>query len=420
MKARLKDQTKEELLARTPILRGLPAGEIQRLADFLSVKELPPDSILFREGEIGDRFYIVIQGQLEVIKALGTLEERLIGVRGPGEFIGEQSLINRTGLRTATIRSTGQAYLWEMSRSDFDRFLRLQPSIAYEMLEVLGDRLTIAHDASIKDLQAKNRELQRAYDELKAAQAQIIEKERLERELQLASEIQKGILPQILPHMEGYNFGTRMMPARAVGGDFYDVFSLGEHKMGILIGDVADKGVPAAIFMAKTHALVYAEAKRIASPVKVLQRVNQHLIRIGEASLFVTILYGVLDSRTREFAYARAGHELPILMNATGQAVLAAQGQGQLMGVLEDPVFDNQILSIPPGGTLLLYTDGILDARNPRGAAFGLAQLMDNMPALAGRSAQEVCDRLWQRITGYKEDAPQDDDVTLVAVHSTD
>ncbi len=409
---------KEKLLARAPLFSGLPEDEIHKLTETLSVQEVPPGTILFQEGDIGDRFYIIIQGQIEVIKALGTPEERFIGLRGPGEFVGELSLINRAGLRTASVRSLGPVHLWEMSHKEFDDLLHRQPSMAFELINVLSQRLTAAHDSTIEDLQRKNKELTRAYEELKAAQAQIIEKERLERELQVAFEIQTSILPQTLPELTGYDFGAMMVPARAVGGDFYDIISLSSNKVGIVVGDVADKGVPSAIFMAQTHALLYAMASRNATPSRVLKRVNQLLLKIGESSLFVTILYGVLDKRTNTFAYARAGHELPIIVTSDGQVDLAPYEQGQLMGILDKPILDEQTITVPPGGMVLLYTDGVTDARHANGDSFGLERLMGELEHLDNGSAQELCDKLWQTLCTFQDKTAQEDDVTMVTVRS--
>lgn len=411
---------KEKLLARAPLFSSLPDDEIKKLTQTLRVLEMPPNTVLFHEGDIGDRFYIIIQGQIEVIKALGTPEERLIGLRGPGEFIGELSLINRAGLRTASIRSLGPAHLWEMSHSEFDDLLHRQPSMAFELINVLSERLTTAHDSTIKDLQTKNLELTNAYEELKAAQAQIIEKERLERELQVAFEIQTSILPQILPNLDGYDFGALMVPARAVGGDFYDIIPLSSDKVGIIIGDVADKGVPSAIFMAQTHALLYAMATRKASSARVLQRVNELLIKIGESSLFVTVLYGVLDKRTNLFSYARAGHELPITVTADRKAKIAPYEQGQLMGILDKPILDEQTMSIPPGGMVLLYTDGVIDARHKNGESFGMERLITELERLQDGSAQVRCNRLWETLCKFQSKDAQEDDVTLVIIQSTD
>jgi serine phosphatase RsbU (regulator of sigma subunit) len=410
---------KEKLLARAPIFKGLPEEEIKKLTETLRVLEIPPSTILFQEGDVGDRFYIIIQGQIEVIKAIDTPEERLIGVRGPGEFVGELSLINRAGLRMASVRSSGPAHLWEMSHEEFDDLLHQQPSMAFELINVLSQRLTTAHDSTITDLQNKNRELTKAYEELKAAQEQIIEKERLEKELQVAFEIQTSILPQTLPELDGYNFGALMVPARAVGGDFYDIISLSPDKVGIIIGDVADKGVPSAIFMSQTHALLYAMATRDAPPDRVLQRVNELLLKIGESSLFVTVLYGVLDKRTNHFTYARAGHELPIIISADGKAETAPYDQGQLMGVLEEPILDEQIVTIPPGGMIFLYTDGVIDARHANGDSFGMERLINEVGNSRAGSAQEECDRLWQSLSTFQSKDAQEDDVTLVVIKST-
>jgi len=410
---------KEKLLAHTPLFMGLPEDEISRLSETLRVLEAPPGKVLFQEGEIGDRFYIIIQGQIEVIKALGTPEERSIGFRGPGEFVGELSLINRSGLRTASVRSSGPAHLWEMSHEEFDDLLHRQPMMTFELINVLSERLTNAHDSTIKDLQEKNLELTEAYEELKAAQAQIIEKERLERELQVAFEIQTGILPQTLPDLEGYDFGALMVPARAVGGDFYDIVPLSTNKVGIIIGDVADKGVPSAIFMAQTHALLYAMAKRDTTPAQVLLHVNELLLKIGESSLFVTVLYGVLDRTTNLFSYARAGHELPIIITAKGKAEIAPYDQGQLMGILDDLILDEQTLSVPSGGMILLYTDGVIDARHTNGESFGMERLIDVIKQIHRGSAQEQCDQLWQTLCEFQSKDAQEDDVTIVAVKST-
>lgn len=410
---------KEKLLAQAPIFKGLPDEEIKKLTDSLRELEVPPSTTLFREGDPGDRFYIIIQGHIEVIKALDTPEERLIGIRGPGEFVGELSLINRAGLRTASVRSSGPAHLWEMSHKEFDELLHEQPSMAFELINVLSERLTTAHDSTIKDLQQKNLELTRAYEDLKAAQAQIIEKERLEKELQVAFEIQTSILPQTLPELDGYDFGALMVPARAVGGDFYDIISLSPDKVGIIIGDVADKGVPSAIFMSQTHALLYAMATRDTPPDRVLQRVNQLLLKIGESNLFVTVLYGVLDKRTNQFTYARAGHELPIIVSADGKAETASYDQGQLMGVLEGPILDEQTISIPPGGIMYLYTDGVIDARHANGDSFGMERLIDEVSNSRDGTAQDLCDRLWQSLCAFQSKNAQEDDVTLVVIKST-
>jgi phosphoserine phosphatase RsbU/P len=406
----------KQLLRRIPLFEVLPDKEIDFLADTLQVVEMLPNTILFREGDPGDRFYIVIDGKVEAVKALGTTEERVMGVRGPGQFIGVLSLMNRDGLRTASVRSIGSVQLWEMTHAEFDAMLVRQPALAYQVLRVLGERMIASETDTITDLREKNRQLAEMFAELEAAQAQIIEKEKLEHELQVAYQIQMSILPRSLPQVAGYDFGAMMVPARVVGGDFYDIFRLGRYKVGLMIGDVADKGMPSAIFMARTHALLYAELNRGSSPVPVLKRVNRYLGQINASPLFVTVLLGILDTRSAEFHYGRAGHELPILVTGDSRSERFPWRQGQLLGILDDPVIDEQWVVIPPGGTVLLYTDGLADERNPQEVPFGLNGVIETLRVSHTQPASEICATFLQRISAYQQGMPQDDDITMVVV----
>lgn len=407
---------KNELLRQVPLFKTLTNREMERLATTLARCEFPPGSVIFKEGEVGDRFYIISEGKVEAIKALGTADERLLGIRGPGEFIGELSLINRTGLRTASIRTLDAVKLWEMTLGEFDALLLRQPSLAYEVVRVLGDRLIESEADTIKDLREKNIQLEKMYLELKAAQAQIIDKEKLEHELQVAYQIQMSILPRSLPQVSGYDFGAIMVPARVVGGDFYDLFQLDADRIGFMIGDVADKGMPSAIFMARTHAFLYAELNHDPSPVKVLKRVNRYLCQLSSNPLFVTVVLGILDTRKAELLYARAGHELPLLASWDGQVDRFPMRQGQLLGMLEDPLIDEQRIVIPPGGTVLLYTDGAADERNPQEATFGLQGVMATLGGIHTQPAGEICTAFIDAISTFQHGMPQDDDITLVVI----
>ncbi|MFH0342993.1 MAG: PP2C family protein-serine/threonine phosphatase [Chromatiales bacterium] len=406
---------KTSVLARVPLFGSLPRKEIEHLESTLQSVEAPPGTVLFREGGAGDHFYIVISGRTEVIKAMGTEEEQVIGVRGAGEFLGELSLFNRDGRHMATVRAVEQVRMLRMSRGDFDALLHRQPLLAYEMVRVLSERLTASHAAAIHDLQEKNRRLAEAYERLKAAQSQIIEKEKLERELQLAYEIQIGILPKVVPRSPAFNFGMRMAPARAVGGDFLDFIALSDQAMGAVVGDVTGKGVPAAIFMAQTRALWRAEASRFEAPGETLRRVNRHLLEMSDTGLFVTVLYGVLDIHSGRFDYARAGHELPILVDAAGRAELMPQGPGQPLGIIEEPRFDEATMIIPRSATLFLYTDGITDTVDAHEHAFGVDRLQAALRAQTGVPAQAMCDGLLKAVTDYQGSAPQYDDITMIA-----
>jgi sigma-B regulation protein RsbU (phosphoserine phosphatase) len=397
------------LLARIPLFSDLPETELDILIETLKVVELQPRDILFQEGETGEHFYVVADGKLEILRAAGTSDELLLNIIGQGEYLGEMSLIMPGGQRTATVRASVPSTLLVMSRAEFDDLLKRFPLLAYSMVRVSSQRLDSTNTATFRDLTEKNHQLLEAYNELKAAQVQLVEKERLERELQVAAEIQISILPDVLPVTPCFDFGACIDPARQVGGDFYDVFLVGENRIAVLIGDVADKGVPSAIFMARVHALIMAEADAFPTPEGVLRKVNAHVTRLEKSTQFVTALYGILD-------YARAGHEPPLLLTPEGVRRLP-HGPGMALGLWEDMTLDVGRVHLAPGSSLLLYTDGMTDCRDPQGEAFGLERIQDAFLTLRGLPAQEVCDRLLTTLLDYQQGANQDDDVTLVAIH---
>ncbi|MEJ2757128.1 MAG: PP2C family protein-serine/threonine phosphatase [Anaerolineales bacterium] len=246
----------------------------------------------------------------------------------------------------------------------------------------------------------------------------IIEKEKLEHELQVAQAIQESILPEILPQTETIHFGTFLKPARAVGGDFYDIFELDQHRIGIMIGDVTDKGVPSALVMAQTHALIYAEAMRKQSPQQVMEKVNQMVMRINQSGLFITAIYGILDLENNLFSYARAGHEIPLIKHHRQPSTLTPKSTGQPLGLLDDAVFDCQQVQFSPGIRLLLYTDGALDMHNTAGVQYGLSRLQKDFDTSDALSPQETCEFLYQKFAAHQEDTPQDDDITLILIQA--
>ena len=409
---------KEDLIARVPLFASLPRSEVRHLAQTLRPLTFPDQALLIREGKTDDRFYILLDGQVEIIKALGTDGERLLGVREAVSMIGEMSLFNREGQRTASVRTRTPARLLEMTRGEFDALLGRQPSLAYDMVRVLSQRLNEAENLTVRDLLEKNRQLAQAYDELKAAQAQIIEKEKLEAELDVARRIQRSILPRERPRLPGFDFGMLMEPMTSVGGDFFDFIPLGDGRLGIVIGDVSDHGAPAAIFMALTYSLLRAEATRASTPGEALRRVNRHLLDMNDSGMFVTILYGILDGATREFRFVRAGHDLPLVLDMRCEAIDLHLGVGQLLGVLPDPALDEQSVVLPPDGLLLMYTDGVTEAMDRDRKQFGVeglrALLHPGGPLRV--SAQGVCDAVREAVRAHTGSPAPQDDVTLVAV----
>ncbi len=408
----------DDLIAKIPLFQSVPAEQRRELVETFKPVDFPPGMIIAREGEQGDSFFVIISGEVEIIKAFNTPEARSFGIRSVGDFIGEMSLLERQGLRSATVRSVSQVTLLGINRGEFNLMLQRWPNLAIEMLHEMSLRLRSTEQATIHDLQEKNIQLTKAYAELKAAQAQIIEKEKLEKELQVARRIQSSFLPRELPKVKGYDFGARILPARAVGGDLYDFIPLSKERLGILVGDVSDKGVPAALFMALTSSLLRVEAYRTSSPVKLLQKVNHHLVEMDNDEMFVTILYGILDLSCGQFHYARAGHEIPILMDQDGNLIDPGFGQGQMLGILPDPVLDEQVIQLDPGSKLLIYTDGVTDATDDNEQPMDRERLLDLLQVNLRKPAQETADNLLAGIQAYQGKNPQFDDITLIVANA--
>jgi sigma-B regulation protein RsbU (phosphoserine phosphatase) len=291
--------------------------------------------------------------------------------------------------------------------------VRRHPSMTYELLRVMSVRLRAAHDGTIRDLHEKNQHLAQAYADLQAAQQQIIEQETLLRELRLAREIQESMLPTSLPQLAGFDIGARCLPARMVGGDFFDVIRLDAERVGIAIGDVSGKGVPAALFMALCSSLLRAEVSRGTPPEQALRLVNTQLITRNAQSMFVTLLYGVLHGPRGEFHYVRAGHEYPLAWEHS-----AAPLELPHVGLLPNPILDVQIVQIPPDSTLLLYTDGATEAADARGVMLGYETFCALAGASSAATAQELVDELVDEVLAHQGEAQQFDDITLVALRA--
>lgn len=410
--------TEQRSSART-LTDALPPAELDRLRESLPRRPLPAGAVLLTEGQPGDVAFLIVDGELEIIKALGTGEERLLAVTGPGEIVGEMSLLNPGQPRSASIRARVPTVVMELGPIDFDHLMRRNPVLFYEMARELSRRLRDSDNATIRDLRATNQALARALDDLKAAQAEIVEKQVLEHELAVAKDIQRAMLPRRLPRMTGFDFGMRMEPARAVGGDFYDFIPLAKDRLGIVVGDVAGKGVPAALVMGLTRSLLRPEAGHGRSPLQTVRAINRYLQETNQSGLFVTLLYGILDPTTSRFTYVRAGHEMPLLYDAQGALQPQAMAIGQPLGVLDAPALTEQSLTVEAGGLLLLHSDGAPDTLNDQHVRFGNDRLQTLVSGLAGLSAQAACDGIVAALNRYRADTPQADDLTLVAVRAT-
>lgn len=237
----------------------------------------------------------------------------------------------------------------------------------------------------------------------------------MEIEMGLARQAQKSILPLESPSYPGYDFGSLIKPARAVGGDFYDFIPLDEERLCIVIGDVSDKGLPAALFMAITFSLARVESGRNNDQRKILENINRFLLRM-KARMFVTLLYCCLDLATGSICYSRAGHLPPIVVTNDGEITELPITQGVALGMFEEIKIDTHQFTIPEGGLALFFSDGLYEAFNPQGQAFGLERVKEILVTHRHEKASVICNHLWMAVQEFSGENLHQDDFTAVIV----
>ncbi len=240
---------------------------------------------------------------------------------------------------------------------------------------------------------------------------------RMQNELTLAGAVQSSFLPSQMPQLPNWTFAASLRSAHETSGDFYDIIQLPDGCLGILIADVVDKGVPAALLMAMSWSLVESYAVQYPdSPGTVFNEVNHRLLTHLEGRQFITCFYGILDPQSGRLTYTNAGHPPPLLLRKN-KAVEKLELTGPPLGVLEEGVWEPVNLTLQPGESLILYTDGITDTNNTNGTLFGLKRLTTLVTKQAGKSAQSILDALLAEIDQYMQDEIQFDDTAVIVVH---
>jgi sigma-B regulation protein RsbU (phosphoserine phosphatase) len=244
------------------------------------------------------------------------------------------------------------------------------------------------------------------------------DKERIASELRIASEIQKSILPRTFPpfpHRTDFEIYATTIPAREMGGDFYDFFLIDDKRLGVVIADVSGKGVPAAIFMAVSRSLLKATALASVSPSECLAHVNRLLCSDNESAMFVTVFYGILDTDTGELAYSNGGHNVPYVISGN-QVSPVGQPENMVLGLLNEANYSTSRMSLKGGETLLLYTDGVTEAMDPQGQLFSKHRLEYALQRLAWQRPVDLLTTLVQDVQAFSRGTVQADDITLLAL----
>jgi phosphoserine phosphatase RsbU/P len=238
----------------------------------------------------------------------------------------------------------------------------------------------------------------------------------LEQELDIAARIQSSILPASFPERPDVSLFARMMPARRIGGDFYDYFWIDGQRLGFLIGDVSGKGAPAALFMAVSRTLLRATALQGMPPGRVFDYANLVLGGQGEAGVFVTAFYAILNTATGELAYALGGHNPPYRIPPNGAPVPIEEPGGPVIGLLPGLEYCTGTLQLQHGESILLFTDGVTEAQNAEQKFLGERRLREVLGSAEGKAPGEIADAVLAAVSEFTGNAPQSDDITLLAL----
>lgn len=254
--------------------------------------------------------------------------------------------------------------------------------------------------------------------DLKAAQDSLVKQQRMERELEVAREIQMSLIPKDIAQVEGYEIASYYNPAKEVGGDYFDVIPFGEGKTGFVVGDVSGKGVPAAFIMTMARSIIHSESTPDLSSMDILKKLNSTIYPDMRDGMFITVFYGLLDLKKNEIDLASAGHNDTIVYREKGGTLEKYNPKGFPIGMDPGPRFDkvvkNEKVKIGKGDSVVLFTDGITEAMNKENKEFGQEKLEEIIAASAGKSAKETADRIIEEVYSFAAGAEQSDDIALI------
>lgn len=286
-----------------------------------------------------------------------------------------------------------------IGRGDLDTRVELRSGDEIGMLAGAFNQMTV-------DLKRYTTELARS----------TAERERFVRELEIARNIQQSFLPRTWPQIEGMQLAAMNLPARHVGGDFYDFIPLAGGRLGLVVADVSDKGVPAALFMALSRSLIRAYSMGTTDVLAALKKANAFMLEDTKSSMFVTLFYAVVDPRTMNLCFINAGHNPPFLVGQDIRRGMMLRAKGIALGAIDEVFLGQGEVQLEPGDVVVLYTDGVTEARNAEKELFGEARLKAIIEQNHHLSPAELMNSISLEVKAFTQDEPQSDDITLMVV----
>ena len=385
------------------LFRAVPYSVIEPVLTACRRRPCADGEVLVRPGEGNDRVGLVLRGRLRVhLESPGS--DDFIEIL-PGECVGEMSVIDGKPVSAYVIAESGSELLLIEGRVFIERLLTV-PQIARNLVSMLAERMRRSNRSYLGRLHAT------------------LELERIRREIDFAAEIQASMLPHrspMFPDRRDIDCAAGMKPARDVGGDFFDAFLVGPHRLFFAVGDVCGKGLPAAMLMVRALTLVRAEAARRhwARPTTIghiVELVNAQLTAGNDSGLFLSLFCGVLDLVDGTLTYVNAGHNPPIVKMPGQSGRFLSGPRNPVIGFVDDLRYEAGQLCIPPEGALIAYTDGVTEAENGAGAFFGEHRLMALADDASRGDAQSRLAGILGAVADFAGGREQADDITLLVL----
>ncbi|MBF9060596.1 SpoIIE family protein phosphatase [Rhodobacterales bacterium HKCCSP123] len=434
---------KARLLSRHGAFAAVPKEALERLVAVCRTARVAPGETLMRQGEAGEAAFLILSGTVAV-EVEGALGKSVVARLETGELVGELAVFAKTP-RTATVRALTATEVLVIANDTIRAAARREPDIIMSVIAALGARIGQVNSALVTLTQASRAlsegrfspemldTLNRQADELahfaevfRDMAAEIEEKRRLRHEMETAAAIQRAFLPEDVPRGDAADWievSARMVPARNVGGDFYDFFRIGDRTLAFAVGDVSGKGTPAALFMGVARTVLKTVTRELcgspptggtgAGPI--LSRVNDALAEDNASSMFVTLALGLLDLESGALDFASAGHEEAVLLRVGDSAPELLPVSGPALGLFEGISVGSRALRLAPGDRIVLATDGVTEAFDQQRRVFGWDRFLAALPGGAA-TAETSVGTLFAEVAGFVDGAPPSDDVTALVL----
>jgi phosphoserine phosphatase RsbU/P len=421
---KIMDPSHVTLLKRNKLFKGLSEGQVEKLARHLNQENFAAGDVIVRENQLGDRVYLLIEGSARVQKRLSSVspESAQIGTVEADGFFGEMSFFVDHSERSATVCAMTPVVTYSLHKDDFTRAISEYPEVMHNILSNIVLHLVASNALFIEQLSKEKEELE----------AKVIERTvelsnmsmRLERELAVAQNIQRNLLPERKMKFPGISVRTEYLPAEELSGDIIGVFIIDEKRIGVYGGDVCGHGIYAAVIMSYVKKLIETSVKRVRirqklmvkPPGAVLTSINQSFIAEisqGDPEIYLSLFLGVLDIGTLEFEYASAGIHVPPLLHSNGALTELFPCSDFPIGHVRDNEYGTSRVKLSKGDSLFFVSDGVVEARSGT-EIFGMPKLKAEALPVLTRTGEPDLDAIVGAVTSFIGGKKPDDDMCFL------